>query len=339
MRLNPWAGTRAGSSTTTARGPPRPHSRRTGRSPTGAPGRPARSPWPARCPPRPPPPYRQRPSLGAPKLQAAGHPMPVGVRAAGARCSSTHTASSPTATAAAGRTAPRPGHRQPGGNRGSIDPHRAHGRPGPCGVAFWEVARLQASHHDQGHQHQHHASDHQPPVASCCVHADSRSRMQPSEIVHLARPSRLGIRSRLDRCGGRAAQPVHSPGPCGPHGRPHLPDLRKERFARLIHAARPRFGGPVVHAACGGNLKPALVAMQGGTAGSRPSVHRVGASLLVGAGCVLRCVAGPRWPQPLLSAVAAAATATSGSAASSPRPRPAARRSTPPGRPRPAADR
>src|SRR5829696_322719 len=44
------------------------------------------------------------------------------------------------------------------------------------------------------------------------------------------------------------------------------PPRRKVRFARLIHAARPRFGGPVVCAACDGNLKPGLVATQGGTA-------------------------------------------------------------------------
>jgi hypothetical protein len=71
------------------------------------------------------------------------------------------------------------GHHQPRGNRGSINPRRARGRLGHCGVALWEVAPLQASHHDQGHQHQHHASGDRPSVASCCVHADSRSRVQP----------------------------------------------------------------------------------------------------------------------------------------------------------------
>ena len=65
-------------------------------------------------------------------------------------------------------------HRQPGGDRGGIGPHRARGRLGPCGVAFGEVAGLQAPHHDQGDQHHHHAGGHQPPVASCWVHADSR---------------------------------------------------------------------------------------------------------------------------------------------------------------------
>jgi len=37
------------------------------------------------------------------------------------------------------------------------------------------------------------------------------------------------------------------------------------RFARLIHRRGRVLGGPKVRAACGGNLKPALVATQGGT--------------------------------------------------------------------------
>jgi hypothetical protein len=72
--------------------------------------------------------------------------------------------------------------------------------------------------------------------------------------------------------------------------------------------------------------EPGLVATQGGPAGPRPQVHRAGSGPVVGTGCVLRCVAGPRWPQPLLTAVAAAATATPPPAASSARPPPAARR-------------
>ena len=88
------------------------------------------------------------------------------------------------------------GHRQPGGNRGGIGPHRALGRLGPSGVAFGEIAGLQAPHHDQGDHHHHHASGHQPPVASCYVHADSRSHLRPvRQIVYLAPPSRPALRS------------------------------------------------------------------------------------------------------------------------------------------------
>jgi hypothetical protein len=43
--------------------------------------------------------------------------------------------------------------------------------------------------------------------------------------------------------------------------------LGKVRFARLIHSGARVLGGPAVRAACGGNLKPALVVTQGARAG------------------------------------------------------------------------
>jgi hypothetical protein len=42
--------------------------------------------------------------------------------------------------------------------------------------------------------------------------------------------------------------------------------LGKVRFARLIHSGARVLGGPAARAACGGNLKPALVATQGDAA-------------------------------------------------------------------------
>jgi hypothetical protein len=51
------------------------------------------------------------------------------------------------------------------------------------------------------------------------------------------------------------------------------------RFARLIHRRGRDLGGPSVRAACGGNLKPALVATRGGaaavTASSAPASQQV----------------------------------------------------------------
>jgi hypothetical protein len=46
---------------------------------------------------------------------------------------------------------------------------------------------------------------------------------------------------------------------------------RAARFARLIQRRGRVLGGPAVRAACGGNLKPALVTTQGDTACPRPS--------------------------------------------------------------------
>jgi len=129
------------------------------------------------------------------QLQAAGHPVAVGVDPQQGALLQQHPHGILTDR---DRDRGRParqrhpsGHRQPGGNRGGIGPHRARGRLGPSGVAFGEVAGLQAPHHDQGDQHHHHASGHQPPVASCYVHADSRSYLRPvRQIVYLAPPSR-----------------------------------------------------------------------------------------------------------------------------------------------------
>jgi hypothetical protein len=143
-------------------------------------------------------------------------------------------------------------------------------------------------------------------------------------------PYALGVRTPV--LGDRGYLCSSSPlrGPVGRKNRGRLAPLggvvrprRAVRFARLIHAARPRswpaFGRRRLS-------EPGLVATQRGRQDQAPQVHRAGSGPLVGAGWVLRCVAGPRWPQPLLPAVAAAATATPSSAASSGRPRPAARR-------------
>jgi hypothetical protein len=47
---------------------------------------------------------------------------------------------------------------------------------------------------------------------------------------------------------------------------------RKVRFARLIQRRGRVLGGPTARAAYGGNLKPALVATQGGTCMTKPCV-------------------------------------------------------------------
>jgi hypothetical protein len=74
---------------------------------------------------------------------------------------------------------------------------------------------------------------------------------------------------RLDELGWRTAASVKHPirdrrrlAPLGGVERA----LGKVRFARLIHSGARDLGGPAVRAACGGNLKPALVATQGNAA-------------------------------------------------------------------------
>jgi len=54
---------------------------------------------------------------------------------------------------------------------------------------------------------------------------------------------------------------------------------RKVRFAQLIQRRVRDLGGPSVHAACGGNLKPALVATKGDAAEIRLPHDAAGAQL------------------------------------------------------------
>ena len=197
------------------------------------------------------------PSRSHPQLQAAGHPVALGVHPQQDALRQQHPHGILTdrdRLHLAGQRHPS-GHRQPGGDRGGIGSDRALGRLGPSGVTFWEVG-LQAPHHNQGDQRHHHDSGHQPAVASCCVHADSRSppATRSADCPPSASITPYPSGPAWGHCGGRAAQPIHSPGPCRPQGRPR-PPLATALDAPMLSPgycgldARPRPARPAASAA------------------------------------------------------------------------------------------
>jgi hypothetical protein len=110
-----------------------------------------------------------------PQLQAASHPVTVGVDPQQGALVQQHPDGALTDRHGRRRAGQRhpPGHRQPVGDRRVVRSHGGAGRPGHSDVASREVAALQAADHDQGQQHHHHASN-KPPAAPGCIHADSR---------------------------------------------------------------------------------------------------------------------------------------------------------------------
>ena len=103
----------------------------------------------------------------------------------------------------------RSGHRQPGGDRSGIGSHRALGRLGHSGVAFGGGCRPAGDHHDQGNQHRHHASGHQPPAGVALVEG---------------RPSASPVQDLADLMAVR-----------------HLPDLDSQQSTRWMPWLQPGF--------------------------------------------------------------------------------------------------